>query len=82
MKVQGSREIRVRIDECMCEKKLEKNTGKSRAGVELSRPITSHSKKKLDEVILLWPKSQKPIFPLEAIFIFPFRVYWWFHKNS
>lgn len=64
----------------MCvRKKLEKNTGKSRAGVELSCPITSHSNKKLDEVTLLWPK---PIFPLEAIFIVPFRVYWWFPKNS
>lgn len=51
-------------------------------GVELSCPITSHTEKTLDEVILFWPKSQKPIFPLEAIFIFPFRVCWWFHKNS
>lgn len=60
------------------------HSGKGRAGVELSRPISSHSRETLNEVIQLWPKSQKPICtpPQEVIFIFPFTVYRRFHKNS
>lgn len=42
----------------------------------------SRSQKTLDEVTLLWPKSQKPIFPQGVILIFPFSIYRWFHKNS
>lgn len=38
--------------------------------------IASHAEETLDEVILLWPKTQKPVFPQEVTFIFPFRVYW------
>lgn len=42
----------------------------------------SNSEETLDEVISLRPMTQKPIFLQKVIFIFPFRVYWWLHKNS
>lgn len=60
---------------------MRKSTGKGRSGVEPSCQTSSHSQKTLNKGTLLWPTSQKPRGPQEAIFIFPFRVYRWFHKN-
>lgn len=66
----------VRTDEWEHERKIRRNTGKSRSGWNCFCISVSNSEETLDEVILLRPTTQKPIFLQEVIFIFPFRVYW------
>lgn len=60
--------------------KLENTAGRSFSGRTVLPEGLTHTNP--DEMRSLWPKSQKPGFPQEVIFIFLFRVYWWFHKNS
>lgn len=55
-----------------------KRSGKGRAGVELSCPIPTHSRKTRNQATRLWPKGQKPI----CRHIFPLAVHRGFRKNG